>query len=79
MVTEKQIVAAALKLPPKKRADLASRLIQSLEQEEEKLSPEERERLWTEEAQRRLEEMREGKVEEIPLEEALADARALLD
>jgi hypothetical protein len=78
-VTTKQIVAAALKLPLTKRADLASRLIRSLEEDEEKLSPQERERLWTEEAERRLEEMREGKVEEIRLEAALADARALLD
>ena len=45
-MTTKQIVAAALKLPLTKRADLASRLIRSLEEEEEKLSPQEHRDWW---------------------------------
>lgn len=75
LVTTKQIVAAALKLPPKKRAVLASRLIQSLEQE---LSPEEWEKVWGEEADRRIRELREGKVQEIPGEEVMKEFRHLL-
>ncbi len=76
-VTTKQILAAALRLPPKKRADLASRLIRSLDEEEEELSREEWERLWADEAERRLEELRQGKVKEIPAEEVFARARSL--
>lgn len=77
-MTEKQIVAAALKLPPKKRAKLASRLIQSLEKEEQELSPKEWEKLWVKECERRLAELREGKAEEIDGEEVFARAREIL-
>ena len=41
IVTMKEIATAALKLDPRKRAKLAARLIESLREEEEKLSPEE--------------------------------------
>jgi putative addiction module component (TIGR02574 family) len=77
LVTTRQIVAAALKLPSKKRAELASQLIRSLDKEEEQLSREEWERLWAEEAERRLKELRQGKAKEIPAEEVFARARAL--
>ena len=77
-MTTKQIVAAALKLPSKKRADLASQLIRSLDKEEENLSREEWERLWADEAERRLEELRQGKAKEIPAEEVFARAREIL-
>ena len=70
-----EIATAAMKLDPKKRARLAARLIESLREEEEKLSPGEWERLWAEEAERRLTELRQGKAKEIPAEEVFARAR----
>ncbi len=77
IVTVNEIATAAMKLDPKKRARLAAQLIESLREEEEKLSPEEWERLWAQEAERRLEELRQGKAKEIPAEEVFARARAL--
>ena len=47
-VTAEEIAAAALKLGRKERAKLASELIRSLEEEGEKLPPEECEKLWLE-------------------------------
>jgi putative addiction module component (TIGR02574 family) len=76
-VTVKEIATAAMKLDSKKRARLAAQLIESLREEEEKLSPEEWEKLWAREAERRLEELRQGKAKEIPSEEVFARARAL--
>ena len=78
LVTTKQIVAAALKLPPEKRAALASRLIRSLEKEKQELSPEEWEKLWVAECEHRLAELREGKTEEVDGEEVFARAREIL-
>ncbi len=77
-MTTKQIVAAALKLPPRKRAALASRLILSLEKEKQDLSPEEWEKVWGEEADRRIRQLREGKVQEIPGKEVMRELRDLL-
>ncbi len=77
-MTTEEIVAAALKLDRKDRAQLASRLIRSLDEEEEKLSPEECEKLWLEEAERRLEEWEQGKVKGVPGEEVFARAREIL-
>jgi hypothetical protein len=77
-MTTEEILAAALKLPAEVRSELADRLLASLEEAEEQLSPEEREKLWTEEAERRSREMDEGKVKGIPLDEVLADAHELL-
>lgn len=73
-MTSEEIVAAALKLDLKKRAELAHRLLSSLDE----LSDEENEKLWAEEADRRVKELREGRTEEIPGKQVLADARALL-
>jgi putative addiction module component (TIGR02574 family) len=77
-VTTDEIVSAALKLDRKERAHLASQLIQSLDAEEEKLSPEEWETLWAQEIDRRMEELRQGKVKAIPGEEVFARGRAIL-
>lgn len=76
-MTAKEIVAAALKLDRKIRAELASQLIRSLDEEEKGLSEEECARLWLEESERRLQELRDGKVEEVPGEEVMAQLRAL--
>ena len=78
LMTAEEIVAHALKLDRKTRGQVASRILRSLDSEEEKLSPEECEKLWLEEAERRLEEWEQGKVQGIPAEEVFARARAFL-
>ncbi len=77
-MTAEEIVAEALKLDRKARGKVASRLLRSLDDEQENLSPEECERLWLEEAERRLEEWEQGKVMGISGEEVFARARAFL-
>jgi len=62
------------KLPPKERAALAKRVIESLDD----LSESEIEALWTEQAERRLDELEEGLATEIPAEEVLRRARAAI-
>jgi hypothetical protein len=52
-MNKEEIESAALKLDPKARANLASRLLESLET----LSPEEHAEIWAEEALRRDAEM----------------------
>ncbi len=61
-----EIVAAALALDPAVRQVVLDRIAATLDR-------------WLEEATSRAREMREGLVEEIPLEQAMKDARALLD
>jgi putative addiction module component (TIGR02574 family) len=77
-MTTEEILAAALKLDQKERAELAGRLIQSLDKEEENLSREEWEKLWAEEADRRIRELDDGKVKAIPAEKVFADAHRIL-
>ena len=77
-MTTAEIVAAALKLDREECAQLASRLIRSLDEDEEKLSPEECEKRWLEEAERRLEEWEQGKVKGIPGEQVMSELRDLL-
>jgi len=57
-----ELAAEAMKLALEERAQLASRLLLSLEEPSES----EIERLWLEEAERRLKEFREGRVQGIP-------------
>jgi putative addiction module component (TIGR02574 family) len=77
-MTTEEIVAAALKLDHKERARLAGRLLRSLDEEEEKLSPAEFESVWLDEAQRRLEEWEQGKVEGISGDKVMKEFRDLL-
>lgn len=60
------LAAEAMKLALEDRAQLASRLLLSLEEPSES----EIERLWLEEAERRLREFREGRVQGIPGDQA---------
>lgn len=71
MSTE-ELEAAALKLDPKSRARLASRLLESLDD----LSPDENARLWAEEAQRRLDALEAGSLASRSAEDVFRDARA---
>lgn len=67
-----ELEAAALKLDPKGRARLASRLLESLDD----LSPDENARLWADEAQRRLDALEAGSLASRSAEDVFRDARA---
>jgi hypothetical protein len=71
------IEAAALELDPHRRAQLALRLIESLDRDEH-LSQDEVEQLWLEEAEERLRLMESGESESIPAEQVFEDARRSL-
>ena len=73
VVTHEDLVAAALKLPHKERAELASQLIRSLDD----LPEGEWEEVWTVEAERRLANVRAGRSKETPLKEVFSRARSL--
>ena len=75
MTNVDEIVAAALRLDPSNRRAVVARIKESLGE----MSEAEIEALWLEEATRRAREAREGLVEDIPLEQALRDARTQLD
>jgi putative addiction module component (TIGR02574 family) len=64
------VITAALQLSLEERAQLAGRLLLSLDEPSES----ELERLWLEEAERRLKEFREGKVRGIPADEVFRRA-----
>jgi putative addiction module component (TIGR02574 family) len=68
----KDIAPEALDLPLAARADLASQLLDSLDD----LSEEESDRLWAEEGQRRYDEFKAGRIESIPVEELFARLRS---
>jgi hypothetical protein len=65
-----ELEAAALKLEPKARARLASRLLESLDE----LSPEENARLWNEEAERRHQALDQGTLGSRSADEVFQDA-----
>ena len=69
-----KLEARALKLPPEQRARLAERLISSLDQSSDPDS----EQLWIREAERRLEELESGRVEAVPAERVIENARSSL-
>lgn len=68
----KEIAAEALELPLTARAELASRLLDSLDD----LSEEENDQLWAQEAERRYAEYKAGNIEAVPAEEVFARLRA---
>jgi len=70
-MTVEQIAAEALSLPTEKRAELADRIVESLDAAELNRI----DKLWAAESRRRLEEILQGKIETIPGDEALARAR----
>lgn len=70
-MTRDNLIAAALKLPHKERAKLASQLMRSLDD----LPEAEWEKVWAAEAERRLENVRAGRSRETPLKEVFARAR----
>ena len=66
-----QITANALSLPESDRAELANRLVESLDP----VDNPDLKKLWTDEAKRRRDEVRNGEVETIPAEDVFARAR----
>ena len=68
----KDIAAEALELPVTARAELASQLLDSLDD----LSEEENDRLWALEAERRYAEYKAGKIEGVPAEEVFERLRS---
>jgi putative addiction module component (TIGR02574 family) len=64
----KDIAAEALELPLTARAELASQLLDSLDD----LSDEQNEQLWAAEAERRYAEYKAGRIEAIDAEEVFA-------
>ena len=73
-MTESELEAAALRLPPRERAKLAERLLASLDA----LSPEEHDALWSAEALRRDAELDRSPGLGRPTEDVFADALASL-
>ena len=66
-----QITANALSFPESDRAELANRLVESLDP----VDNPDLKKLWTDEAKRRRDEVRNGEVETIPAEDVFARAR----
>jgi hypothetical protein len=71
-MTVDELKAAALRLAPQARANLALELLSSLDE----LSAAEIEQLWFEEAARRDRELDAGTVQSLPADEVLARAKA---
>jgi hypothetical protein len=73
-MTQAEVLTEALKLEARSRAEVAKRLLESLEE----LSDTELETLWVEEAERRDEAIERGELQALPAEKVFADARARL-
>ncbi len=73
-LTVEQIVDEALGLPSEARALLADRLVESLDPAEDGYVRQ----LWVAEALRRRDEVRNGRVQTIPADQALAQVRRAL-
>ena len=71
-MTVKDIISAALELPPEERSEVADILLRSLDSDETPQPSEE----WIAEINRRVEDVRSGRVELIPADVALAQIRA---
>lgn len=69
-----QLVAEALKLDPKSRAEVANRLLESLDD----LSEAELEALWIDEAERRDRALDKGELTSTPAAKVFADIRSRL-
>jgi hypothetical protein len=74
MLSIERLMKEALSLPNALRAQLAERLVESLEFDIDGTV----QKLWTAEAKQRRDEIRSGVVEPIPGEEALAQIRRII-
>ena len=73
-MTVKDIIAAALELPPQVRSEVADLLLKSLDEEQ----PPQLSDAWIAEINRRIADVQAGRSESIPWEQALGAARARL-
>ena len=74
--TARDLLERVLALPVQERAEVAARVLESLDESHD--DPAAVERAWREEIGRRVREIREGKVKAIPADEVFAHARELL-
>lgn len=74
--TARELLDRVLALPVEERAEVAARVLESLDEGHD--DPVAVERAWREEIGRRVREIREGKVKAIPADEVLAHARETL-
>ena len=74
MLTLDQLADEAMQLPAASRAELAERLVQSLDAKDN----EEIQQAWAAEAIRRRDEVRSGRVQPIPGDEVIAEVRGLV-
>jgi putative addiction module component (TIGR02574 family) len=74
MVIIEEVLKTALRLPVEDRAVLAERLLESLDDLDERAS----DRLWSEEAERRLAAYRNGSARARPADAVYAEAERLL-
>ncbi len=73
-LTIEQITSEAMQLPVSSRAELAEKLVESLDFPVD----DETGRAWTAEALRRRDEVRSGRVQTIPGEQVLAEIRQMV-
>ncbi len=73
-LTLTQLAEEAMHLPATSRAELAEKLVESLDFPES----DEMQTLWAAEALRRRDEVRSGRVQAIPGEEVIAEARRIV-
>ncbi|MFL6231515.1 MAG: addiction module protein [Thermoanaerobaculia bacterium] len=74
-MSKDEIFRAALALSENARAELATQLLESLDDSDEDLDQEEIERLWVLEAEDRIVAYERGEIEAIPVEEFLASLK----
>ena len=73
-LTVEQLAEEAMQLPVASRAQLADKLVESLDLAE----PDEIQRLWATEAIRRRDEIRSGQVKPLPGEQVMAEVRRIV-
>ena len=73
-LTVEQITAEAMQLPVTSRAELAEKLVESLDLTEDS----DLQRIWADEATQRLDDVRSGRVQTIPGEKVVAEIRQML-
>ncbi|NJM36912.1 MAG: addiction module protein [Akkermansiaceae bacterium] len=72
-MTSLELIEEALHLPRADRAHLASKLLESLDEDDHEMSDE-----WLVEIRRRVQEMKSGTAKMIPHEEVMSNVRARL-
>jgi putative addiction module component (TIGR02574 family) len=73
MTTSNEIIDAAMSLPPEVRAQIAAQLLDSLDPERAEVDA-----AWAVEIESRIQEIEEGRVELIPHEQVMEQARRRL-